>query len=246
MARRTIFRATGSDPITKDTVIVKPDGTATDTFLRNWQRQRQNNSGLTTDAEALAAKTITTTSPITGGGQLGGVIAPIAHANSGVTPGTYTNPNITVDDKGHVTAVASGSGRCGMSTRLSTQAIAASTDTRVTMTAETYDDAAFIDIAGQPTRITIPAGVTRVMLSAQILWTNTTGNKFAQIWKNGAVTFYPGQPNVGDSTLTSGADRQILNTGILAVTPGDYFELNVFTSSAQNLTSAAFSIVAFA
>lgn len=48
---------------------------------------------------------ISTTSPITGGGSSGSVT--IAHANSGVTSGTYTAASITVDATGHVKAASS-------------------------------------------------------------------------------------------------------------------------------------------
>ena len=78
MARRTILNNSGADPIRKDMKIVNPDGTPTDAFLRNWQRQRASNSGTATNIDeaialvnALSAKVIGVTAPITGGGALG-------------------------------------------------------------------------------------------------------------------------------------------------------------------------------
>ncbi len=116
MARRSILTRFGVDPIDKNMRIVNPDGTATDAFLRNWLGQRSKNVTTAEDIDsaialvnALAAKQITTTTPITGGGPLGGTIVPIGLADTAVTPGTYgdaTNvPQITVDQKGRITAV---------------------------------------------------------------------------------------------------------------------------------------------
>jgi hypothetical protein len=53
------------------------------------------------DGAVPTSRTISTTSPITGGGDLS-ANRTIAHANSGVTPGTYKN--VTVNATGHVTA----------------------------------------------------------------------------------------------------------------------------------------------
>lgn len=52
---------------------------------------------------------IDTQAPILGGPITVGQTGTISHAISGVTPGSYTNVNITVDEWGHVTEVSNGS-----------------------------------------------------------------------------------------------------------------------------------------
>ena len=55
---------------------------------------------------------VSTTSPITGGGSSGSVT--IAHANSGVTAGSYARATVTVDATGHVTSISANSDAQGV------------------------------------------------------------------------------------------------------------------------------------
>lgn len=69
------------------------------------------NSSGATDNTGLqnSSVTVNTTAPINGGGAIAlGSSLTITHATSGVTANSYTNPTITVNSQGHITAASSG------------------------------------------------------------------------------------------------------------------------------------------
>lgn len=103
-------------PLNDRVPIINPDGTPSQFFIRMLQERGITVGEKITEDEAIAlidawaaARDINVTAPITGGGPLSADVT-IGHATSGVTPGTYgdatNSPQITVDDEGHITAIA--------------------------------------------------------------------------------------------------------------------------------------------
>lgn len=88
---------------------------------------------------------------------------------------------------------------------------------------------------GAPTRITIPAGVSKVRFSGGTRWaSNGTGIRQAYVAKNGGTGF-DGEPANCLLPPPSNPLWQTLNGAIVDVTPGDYFEFFVIQKSGANL-----------
>lgn len=150
-------------------------------------------------------------------------------------PAGATGAAGAVGPTGPAGAPASANGAVLGLTAASVQSIADAADATVTWDLFYFDDLAFWDPVA-PTRLTIPAGVTRVRLSAGIRWTpNATGNRKVRIRGNPAGVYEANAIWAADER-DSGADGDCtLNTGILIVAAGDYFEVVVTQNSGAPL-----------
>jgi hypothetical protein len=107
--------------------------------------------------------------------------------------------------------------------------IANGTETVIAWQAEDVDTDA-IWSAGAPTRMTVPPSVTKVRVTANVRWgSNGTGVRQVLLLRNG-VSFRGGAMSlIGAATSTDHA--QNITSSVIAVTPGDYFEVAVFQTS---------------
>ena len=75
-----------------------------------------------------------------------------------------------------------------------------------------------------PTRLTVPKGVSKVRIAANVLWAaNDTGSRLLRVKQNG--NYMPGLPYVLKTTEGTAATQG--SSGAIPVKEGDYFELEV-------------------
>ncbi len=117
---------------------------------------------------------------------------------------------------------------------MANQSIPDNTTTVIAFDSEDYDTSGFHDNAVNNTRITIPALVSRVRLSAVGSFaSNVTGERILQIRKNGAQNIYNFSldANTGIATITN----LPATTPVFDVSAGDYFEIFVLQDSGAPL-----------
>lgn len=103
---------------------------------------------------------------------------------------------------------------------------------------EIYDTDSIHDNATNNSRLTVPAGVTRVRLIGQVEYAaNATGYRKAFIRKGGVL--FPGAPLSYIMAAPTGATLVQVSSPVLTVSASEYFELGVQQSSggALNVTS---------
>jgi hypothetical protein len=114
------------------------------------------------------------------------------------------------------------------------ESIATSTATAIPWDVIVHDDNS-IWSAGNPTRLTVPAGFTRCVVGGNVEWAgNASGARYVLVNKNGA-DFY-GMP--AESSLPAGSVQhsENISSGVLECTAGDYFELVVQQTSGESLS----------
>jgi hypothetical protein len=111
-----------------------------------------------------------------------------------------------------------------------TTAVAAS----VTWDQETYDTDSIHDTVTNNARLTVPSGVTKVILRGGVVWEGSSaGYRQILIQKNGAVM--DGRPVQYMSPSTTDVPGMNITTPVLVVTATDYFTLEALQTSGGNL-----------
>lgn len=111
------------------------------------------------------------------------------------------------------------------------QSISGTTDTVLTWDTAAYDTDGCWTIS-TPTRLTVPAGVSKVRVSASVSMA-ASGSTYFEIRKNatgaGAGAAFPGKAAQAIST-TFNIDTQVA-TAVIDVTPGDWFDAKLYKTS---------------
>lgn len=121
--------------------------------------------------------------------------------------------------------------------RSTPQLIPPTTATTMQWEAKSFDDLLFADLITNDTRITIPADITRVRLTAGYDNPGASGvNLQLTILKNGVDVVA-----AGDANFVVNGPRVVIDTGLLDVTPGDYFEVQVYHDGGVNIDQSFLS-----
>jgi hypothetical protein len=109
--------------------------------------------------------------------------------------------------------------------------IPSTTNTIATFNSEVVDVGGWFDSGTSNERLVVPAGVKRVRVTANVGRASASGQCIGFIYKNGALVAGLGRRE----NDTSGVDYLNIQTGVIPVSPGDYFDLRVWFNAASNL-----------
>lgn len=171
-------------------------------------------------------------------------VAGAAGSRLHLAQGVWT-PGATGGDQGADTINASGlfvdsvpviTSRAALVRNSTAQAIADSTITVLDWDTEDYDDDGIHESVTNPSRLTVPTGVTRVRLTAYIDFAaNSTGRRLVQIRKNGTATVGSGIPTFNFDATSAGITTIQVVSAPIVVAATDFFEIDVFQNSGVSI-----------
>jgi hypothetical protein len=114
------------------------------------------------------------------------------------------------------------------------------TRTAIAWDSESYDTDSIHDNVTNNSRLTVPSGVSYVRLTGQVQILTITGGVFANLLmsKNGSATFL-GRPAILLTTDAVATNWMNVSSPVLAVTPGDYFTLDLEIETDTSVTVSA-------
>jgi len=127
-----------------------------------------------------------------------------------------------------------------VATRSTTTTVPANTWTAVLFTAEMYDTDSIHDLVINTGRVTVPAGVTKVRVTASATWNSSSvGNRVMSILKGGSTAYDGFAGNTQSINNVNPAQTTYANavTPVITVSGGDYFELYVYSNVATTLST---------